>query len=89
LRSSKFLEVVGEAGSAEDAVRIATEVLPDIMPLDVGMPSGGIEAARSIARACPNVRMITLTVSEREQDVAQALEAGAIGYQVYTLYEGT
>jgi two-component system nitrate/nitrite response regulator NarL len=59
------------------------------MLLDVGMPGGGIEAARSIARACPNVRMIMLTVSEREQGVAQALEAGAMGYQVDTLYEGT
>ena len=80
LRSSNFVEVVGEAGSAEDAIRIAREALPDIMLLDVGMPGGGIEAARSIARVCPNVMMIMLTVSESEQDVAQALEAGAMGY---------
>lgn len=44
LRSSNFVEVVGEAGSAEDAIRIAREALPDIMLLDVGMPGGGIEA---------------------------------------------
>ncbi len=80
MRSSKFVEIVGEGGSAEDAVRIAREALPDIMLLDVGMPGGGIEAARSIARVCPNVKMIMLTVSESEQDVAQALEAGAMGY---------
>ena len=80
LRSSNFVEVVGEAGSAEDAIRIAREALPDIMLLDVGMPGGGIEAARSIARVCPNVKIIMLTVSESEQDVAQALEAGAKGY---------
>jgi len=80
LRSSKFLEVVGEAGSAQDAVRIAREALPDIMLLDLSMPGGGIEAARSIARVCPNVKMIMLTVSKREQDIAQALEAGAMGY---------
>ena len=78
LRNS--MEVVGEAGSAVDAVRIAREALPDIMLLDVGMPGGGIEAARSIARVCPNVKMIMLTLSESEQDVAQALEAGAMGY---------
>ena len=80
LRSAKVLEVVGEGGSADDAVRIARQELPDIALLDVSMPGGGIEAARSIARVCPIVKMIMLTVSESEQDVAQALEAGAKGY---------
>lgn len=80
LRSAKVLEVVGEGGSADDAVRIARQELPDIVLLDVSMPGGGIEAARSIARVCPIVKMIMLTVSESEQDVAQALEAGAKGY---------
>lgn len=80
LCSSKFLEVVGEGESAEDVVRIAREALPDIMLLDVRMPGGGIEAARSIARVCPKVKIIMVTVSESEQDVAQALEAGAMGY---------
>jgi DNA-binding NarL/FixJ family response regulator len=80
LRGAKALEVVGEGGSAEDAVRIAREVSPDIVLLDVRMPGGGVEAARSIARVCPVVKMIMLTVSESEQDVAQVLEAGAKGY---------
>ncbi len=80
LRGTKSLEIVGEGGSAEDALRIAREKLPDIVLLDVRMPGGGVEAARSIARACPVVKMIMLTVSESEQDVAQALEAGAKGY---------
>jgi len=77
LCSSKFLEVVGEGDSAEDAVRIAREALPDIMLLDVRMPGGGIEAASSIARVCPKVKIIMVTVSESEQDVAQALEVGS------------
>ena len=80
LRSARELEVVGEGGSADDAVRIANQELPDILLLNVSMPGGGMEAARSIARACPIVKMIMLTVSENEQDVAQALEAGAKGY---------
>src|SRR5262245_49098920 len=80
LRSARVLDVVGEGGTADDAVRIATDELPDIVLLDVSMPGGGIEAARSIARVCPIVKMIMLTVSESEQDVAQALEAGAKGY---------
>ena len=77
LRSAaRDLDVVGEGGTADDAVRIAKEELPDILLLDVSMPGGGIEAARSIARVCPVVKMIMLTVSENEDDVAQALEAG-------------
>ena len=58
LRGAKALEVVGEGGSAEDAVRIAREVSPDIVLLDVRMPGGGVEAARSIARVCPVAKMI-------------------------------
>jgi len=80
LRSARVLDVVGEGGTAEDALRIAKEELPDILLLDVSMPGGGIEAARLIARICPIVKMIMLTVSENEDDVAQALEAGAKGY---------
>lgn len=80
LRGARVLDVVGEGGTAEDAVRIAKEELPDILLIDVSMPGGGIEAARSIARVCPIVKMIMLTVSENEDDVARALEAGAQGY---------
>jgi DNA-binding NarL/FixJ family response regulator len=80
LRSSRVLDVVGEGGSADDAVRIARQQSPDIVLLDVSMPGGGIEAARSIARVCPDARTIVLTVSESEQDVSQALEAGVKGY---------
>jgi two-component system nitrate/nitrite response regulator NarL len=80
LRSARVLEVVGEGGTADDAIRIARQELPDIVLLDVSMPGGGIEAARSIARVCPIVKTIMLTVSENEQDVAQALEIGVRGY---------
>jgi two-component system, NarL family, nitrate/nitrite response regulator NarL len=80
LRSARVLDVVGEGGTADDAVRIARQELPDIVLLDVSMPGGGIEAARSIARVCPIVKTIMLTVSESEQDVAQALDAGVKGY---------
>src|SRR4029079_6388125 len=78
--SARVLDVVGEGGTAEDALRIAKEELPDILLLDVSMPGGGIEAAGLIARVCPIVKMIMLTVSENEDDVAQALEAGAKAY---------
>lgn len=80
IRSSKVLEVVAEGACADDAVRIVKDELPDIVLLDVSMPGGGIEAARTIARVAPVVKTIMLTVSESEEHVAQALAAGAQGY---------
>jgi len=74
------IEVAGEGATAADALRIAQEVLPDVMLLDVGVPGGGVEAAASIARACPDVRTVMLTASENEQHVMSALQAGARGY---------
>jgi two-component system nitrate/nitrite response regulator NarL len=72
--------VVAECGNADDALEAVREHLPDIALLDVSMPGGGIEAARRIAVACPVVRLLMLTASEREGDVMEALEAGACGY---------
>jgi two-component system nitrate/nitrite response regulator NarL len=80
LRGASFLELVGEGSTADDAVRIAKAELPNIVLLDVSMPGGGIEAARAIAHACPVVKTMMLTVSESEEHVAQALDAGAQGY---------
>jgi len=80
IRSSQAFEIVAEGSSADDAIRIAKDLLPDVILLDVSMPGGGIEAARVISAACPVVKVIMLTVSEQEEDVTQALEAGANGY---------
>ena len=80
IQNSELLEVVGEGATADEAMRIAKDHAPDIILLDVNMPGGGIEAARAIAGACPAVRLIMLTVSESEEHVTQALEAGALGY---------
>jgi DNA-binding NarL/FixJ family response regulator len=73
IRSSKSLEVVAEGACADDAIRIVKDQLPDIVLLDVSMPGGGIEAARTISRVCPVVKTIMLTVSESEE----ARRAGA------------
>ena len=74
------IQVVGEGESASDAVRIATEQLPDIILLDVSMPGGGLNAVRQIAHAVPVVKIVMLTVSEEEEDVTAALRAGARAY---------
>jgi len=80
IRGSKFFRVVGEGATAEDAVGIAKGQQPAIFLLDVNLPGGGIQAAREIARLCPTVKTIMLTVSEREEHFAQALQAGVRGY---------
>lgn len=72
--------VVGSAASADEAVALVERHAPDLALLDISMPGSGIEAARRIHAAAPDIRIAMLTVSENEQDVAGALRAGAIGY---------
>jgi len=71
------IEVVGEGATGADALRIAREVSPDIILLDLHLPGGGLQAAARITAEYPNVRIIVLTASESEQDVTSALQAGA------------
>jgi len=74
------IEVVGQAGDASGAVRVAREQLPDVALLDVNMPGEGLQAARDIALACPATKIVMLTVSEDEDDIMAAMKAGASGY---------
>ncbi|SRR2546427_433337 len=74
------IEVVAEGATAADAVRVAQELRPDVMLLDISLPGDGLEAAASIARTVPGVRTVMLTASESELDVASALQVGARGY---------
>jgi DNA-binding NarL/FixJ family response regulator len=80
LAASPKIEVVGQGASAEDAFRIARDLLPDILLLDVSMEGGGIAVAGRIAAAYPIVKIVMLTASEREEDVLGSLKAGARGY---------
>jgi DNA-binding NarL/FixJ family response regulator len=80
LVESGHFDVVGAAGSADEAVALVEAHAPDLVVLDISMPGGGIDAARRIAVAAPGSRIAMLTVSEAEEDVAGALRAGAIGY---------
>lgn len=80
LEAEDDISVVGKGSSATDALSLAVDNLPDVILLDVSMPGGGISAARSIALACPVVRIGMLTVSESDDDVVQSLQAGAHGY---------
>jgi NarL family two-component system response regulator LiaR len=74
-------ELVGEASSGEQAIRICDQVKPDVVLMDLVMPGmDGAATTRAIREKCPNIQVIVLT-SFREQELVQgALKAGAIGY---------
>ncbi len=72
--------VVGEAGTADEAIALVETERPDVALLDVSMPGGGIAAAAAIATRFPGTRIAMLTVSENDHDVLAAMKAGAIGY---------
>ncbi len=75
------IEIVGEAVDGVDAVTKAEALHPDVVLMDVRMPrASGIEAARTIRAAMPATRVIMLTVSDRDDDLFEAVKAGANGY---------
>ena len=80
LSTEPDIEIVGEGASAEDAVRLAHELLPDIIFLDISMPGGGLNAAQIIVEKFPVVKIIILTGSEGESNVMTALKTGARAY---------
>jgi two-component system nitrate/nitrite response regulator NarL len=80
LGSEPNIEIVGAGENAQQAVHLAQLLMPDIILLDISMPGSGIEAAGVIAKTCPVIKIVMLTVSEREDDVMRSLNAGACGY---------
>ena len=75
------VEVIGEAGSGEDAIRDAGDLKPDVVFMDVRMPGmGGIEAARAIRQASPATKVILVTVDESRTSISEAIQAGVSGY---------
>lgn len=80
LEREEGFKVVGVGACADDALRIASELSPDLMFIDISMPGNGIDAARAVCKQHPMMKIIMLTVSEREEDVMAAMDAGAHGY---------
>ena len=81
LEQSGEFEVVGQAGDGEEAVRVAAEVSPDIVVMDVMMPRmDGVEACREIIESAPETRVAMLTVANEETAVLEAVAAGATAY---------
>ena len=76
-----LVEVLGDAATVEDAVRLVLEAEPDVVVLDVQMPGGGgVEVIRQVAVKRPAQRFLALSVSDAPEDVIAVIRAGARGY---------
>ena len=82
LRTEDDFEIVAEGTNAEEAMRLATEHLPDLLLLDINIPGGGLSAVPKIAASNPATKIVMLTASEQEDDVMSALKSGARAYVV-------
>jgi DNA-binding NarL/FixJ family response regulator len=81
LGTEEHIEVVAEAADGEEAIALAAELVPDVVLMDVRMPRiNGIEAARRIRQDNPGTKVVMLTVSDDEEDLYEAVKAGANGY---------
>jgi DNA-binding NarL/FixJ family response regulator len=81
LEDEDDIEVIAEAANGAEAIELARALAPDVVLMDVRMPKvDGIAATRSILEAIPNANVIMLTVSDEEDDLFEAMKAGAAGY---------
>jgi len=94
LLEEQGVEIVGEAASGSQALDVVREAPPDVVIMDLNMPGmNGVDATRHISRDAPLTRVIVLTISDQEQDVMDAILAGACGYllkdaSIQTLMQG-
>lgn len=81
LESEPEMEIAGEAGTAQEALALVTQLTPDVVLMDIGLPDlSGIEATQEIKRRAPQVAVVALTIHEDEEYFFKMLQAGASGY---------
>lgn len=75
------MQVCGEAGNGRDAIRLAQELKPDVLLMDISMPElNGLKAAAKLKRVAPTIKILTLTRHTDEAYLKELLEAGVSGY---------
>jgi DNA-binding NarL/FixJ family response regulator len=75
------IEIAGEASNGVEAVEVARTARPDLVLMDLRMPlMGGVEATRRVRDACPQCRVLVLTTFQEDEEIFDALRAGACGY---------
>ena len=83
LRSQSDMNVVAEAANAAEAIDAYRKHVPDLMVIDLGLPDdSGLSVIRSIRSCYPDAKFVVLTNSEGDEDIHQALTAGALGYLI-------
>ncbi len=81
LETEEGIEVVAEAEDGEEAIAKVEDIAPDVVLMDIRMPRvSGIEATKAIAERVPGAKILMLTVSDEEEDLYDAIKAGATGY---------
>jgi two-component system response regulator NreC len=81
LTTEEDVEIIGEAGTAAEALASAADLEPDVILMDIGLPDkSGIDATREIKAQLPKVAIVALTIHEDEEYFFKMLEAGASGY---------
>jgi len=83
LRDIPDIEVVGEASDGSEAIRLAIELTPDVLFLDLVMPGmSGLEALAQISETLPSLRVIILSMHDSEEHVLRAFKLGAVGFML-------
>jgi NarL family two-component system response regulator LiaR len=87
LEKQPDFEVIAEASDGEEAVKLATEMLPDIVIMDISMPTlNGLEATKQIKASNPSIAVLVLTVHSDSEHILSILRAGAGGYLTKSVY---
>jgi NarL family two-component system response regulator LiaR len=87
LEKEPDFEIIAEASDGEEAVRLATELLPDVVIMDISMPKlNGLEATKQIKESCFSIAVLVLTVHSDSEHILSILRAGAGGYLTKSVY---
>lgn len=87
LEKQPDIEVIAEASDGEEAVRLASELAPDVVIMDISMPNvNGLEATRQIKARYPAIAVLVLTIHNDNEHIVNILHAGAAGYLTKSIY---